>query len=435
MRGRRDFLKLLAAATGGLILGGCDGADGGDNGGSATGPNAYRFFALTSTGDRLPDGRTVQDLPGGVFINDANQILFYAMTAAGMGLYQVIPDFTAGAKLVTDKVVAVGDTLADGSIVLGLGTAVSNASGRHTLLVRTNQNSRLLCAVAADGSLETVAGFRTEVPVLGGLRLGGVFGDLAINERGDLLVVDHFTRPGQTAPAQGLFLFPNGRVDSSAKLLSSTADLIPASQIPITGFGLLDLDSLGSYVAHVSGTTALATPDSVPQGLIVGQTSGGQANLLLTAPPGFQVGSSGKDSSYIEGSSIFGARLADDTGKVAHLVHQSQTQMVMLLDGQPVSAVGSRSPGGSTVRGFSGPVLQANGLLFTVEITDDGHELVQLGPSVSQLLLSRGDRVGQRTLESIIFGLHSDQVSRQGRLVLVGEFTDGSSAVVLGLPV
>ena len=446
MQPRRDFLKLFAASTGGLLLSSCGSSSGGTAGGSfgggSGGPNGYRFIPLMNTGQTLPDGRTLEALLGGVLINGSGQILFHGSTPAGMGLYELTPDYGALSDLVVNqpvslrKIVAQGDRLPGGEVALGVGVAVSNSRRSHAVLVRHDQNTRTLYLEKNAGGLSPVAGFRTRLPIAGGLRLGGIFGDLDINEQDDLLVVDHFTRDGRNASGQGLFLLKQGAVGSNSQLLLSTEDLLPEAQGAVAGLGLVDLNSLGSYVAHVGGPALvpLQPEDPPAQGLLQGSIHDPLSSALLAAPSSFQANPRGS-SVFTPGSSVYGARLAELSDTVAHIVHQTQQQQALFVNGQQLLQVGDVSPGGSRVQSFSGPVLSPQGDLFGVVITEDGHELATLSRSGARVLLSRGDLIGRRTVNSIVFGLHSDQVDGQGRLVLVSEFMDGSSAIVLGLPV
>ena len=446
MRPRRDFLKLLAASSGGLLLSSCgsssDGTSGGSFGGGSGGPNGYRFVPLINTGQTLPDGRRLDNLLGGVLINGAGQILFHGSTPEGMGLYELTPDYsiltesTDNPPVSLRKIVAQGDRLPGGEVALGIGVAVSNARRSHAVLVRHDQNTRTLYLEKNAAGLSPVAGFRTPLPILGGLRLGGIFGDLDINEQDDLLVVDHFTRERRTASGQGLFLFKEGAVGGNSQLLLSTEDLLPEAQGAVSGLGLVDLNSLGSYVAHVQGPALLPLqPDDPPaQGLVQASIQDPLSAALLAAPSSFLPVPRGS-SRFTPGSSVYGARLAQMSNTVAHIVHKTRDQQALYLNGQQLLQIGDVSPGGKPVRGFSGPVLSPEGSLFGVVITEEGHELATLSRSGARVLLARGDSIGKRTVNSIVFGLHSDQVDGLGRLVFAGEFTDGSSAIVLGLPV
>ncbi len=443
MQRRRDFLKLLAGSMGGLLLSSCGDSGGTDNlGGIGGGPNGYRFYSLFDSGSVLPDGRTLESLPGQVLLNGAGQVLFFGQTAQGMGLYELIPDFQAilrenrGVLLGSRKLLARGDTLSDGSKLLGLGALASNSRGNKVVAVRTDQQKRNLLFQPSGGEAGVVATFRTPIPG-SGIRFGGTFGDLDLNDQDDLLVVDHFTRQGEVKPHQGLFLLKQARVDESTRLLQSSRVLLPDAEGTVNSIGLVDLNSNGSYVAQVVGAAPqpLSRASLPPQGLIQGNIQDDLASRLLVAPPSFRVSARATKDKFAPGSLIFGPRLADQSETVAHIVHQSRTQQVLYYNSQQVAQVGDRSPGGSIIQGFSAPVLSPDGVLYGIVITDQGHELIRLSAGGPTLLLARGDTVQGKVVNSVVHGFHSDQADQLGRLVFVGEFTDGSSAVMLGLPI
>lgn len=442
MHRRRDFLKLLAGSAGGLMLSSCLGG-GSDDTFSSDGfqpdPNAFRFFSLFDSRGVLPDGRVLDSLPGSVLLNGAGQVLFFGSTTSGMGLYELVPDFEAtlregrGVLRGSSKVLARGDVLPDGTVVQGLGGLASNARGSRALTVRNDQQKRLLLFQPPAGDLGIVATFRTRLPELG-IRLGGTFGDLDLNDLDGLLFVDHYTQEGISSPNQGLFLLPEARVGAGARLVRTTLDTLPDADGTMAGIGLIDLNSKGSYVAQVLGPASLVTArgDLPPQGLMAGSVTDSLDSRLLVAPASFRTTMRGK---LTPGSVVLGPRLADQSHTTAHVVHESRQDQVLYRDGHEIARVNQTSPGGDTIRGFSAPVLSPDGVLHGIVITEHGHELIRVTDNGSRVLLRRGDAIEGRVVNSIVFGMHSDQVDAAGRLVFVAEFMDGSSAVVLGIPV
>ncbi|MBS2036202.1 hypothetical protein JST97_14525 [bacterium] len=446
MQRRRDFLRLLASATGGVLLSSCgsssDGGSGNFGSGSNFIPNGYRFIPLLNTGQTLPGGATLDSLPGGVLINGAGQILFHGSANSKVGLYELTPDYpnllldSRNQSINLRKLLVPGDALADGEVVEAVGVAVSNANRSHAVIVRHNKSARSLYLEKQATGFKKVCGFRTPLPIAGGLRLGGTLGDVSLNEKDDLIFVDHFTREQQTAPGQGLFFLPGANIGADARLLSSTDDPLPDSSGFIKGFGLIDLNSKDSFLAHVFGAPLLPLDSVQPpaQGLLQGRTDSLSGHRLLASPPAFQTTPRGANL-LVQGGSVYGARLSEYSDDVAHVVHKSSADLSLLINQQELLKIGDRSPGGSIVRGFSGPVLQPNGPLFGVVITEDGHELDFASPFGLRILLSRGDLIGSRSVNSIIFGMHPDQVNSLGQMAFVAEFMDGSSSIILGLPI
>ncbi len=445
MQRRRDFLKLLAGSMGGLFLSSCAGGPIGPAGmGSFSGgPNGFQFIPLFSTGQTLPDGRILESLPGGALINDVGHILFYGQTTAGMGLYELLPDFEAIARngrsqlLSARKVVVTGDTLPNGAVALGVGTVAGNDHGHYALVARTDRQSRDLLFLPRDGSLEVVAGHRTHVSE-DGVHLGGNFVDIDLTDRNDLLLVDHYSSHDRVQSHQGLFVLPGMSLEG-ARLLQSTGTFLPDAEGTIGTLGLVDHNESGDFLAQVSGQGhGQASPDprgTLPaQGLLRGNIHDQQSRRLLVAPPSFRVAPRAARETAT-GSMIFGPRLADETDHTTFIVHESENHQVLYFHDQPIIRVGDLSPGGRVIRGFVPGVLSPHGELHLILVTDIGHELVQYSSGAPLLLLNRGDRIDGRLINAIIFGFHLDQVDRLGRLIFVTEFTDGSSAVVLGLPV
>lgn len=436
MPNRRDFLKLLALTSGGLIMGGC-GSSSEPGGFFGLAPNGYRFFSIMDAGSTLPDGRRLESLPGGVLVNDSGKVVFYGQTSEGMGLYELEPDIDAilsgssrrlsGAR----KLLHQGDTIPNSSVAAGLGTIATNAGGNYALVVRNSEDTRTLLYLSED-SVREVAGFRTQAA---GIRFGGIFGDVDLNDQNDILVVDHFTRPDLVSPQQGLFYIPGADLTRTG-ILHSTLDQLPEADGFLRGLGLVDLNSNGDYIAQVVGPALQnLQPLRLPsQGLLRGTIGDTFGHRLLAGPESFGVSDRATDSDYTPGSVILGARLASQADVVAHVVHKTEQEQAVFVNGVQLIEIGQPSPGGSLVRGFSAPVLSPGGSLYGLLITEDGQELVQVGSGGSQVLLTRGDPVEGRPLETIAFGLHSDQVDSSGRLVFIAEFTDESSAVVLGLP-
>ena len=49
-------------------------------------------------------------------------------------------------------------------------------------------------------------------------------------------------------------------------------------------------------------------------------------------------------------------------------------------------------------------------------------------------LLSRGDKIDGKVVNTFIFGFHPEQVDSQGRCVIQVEFTDGTMSIVVAFP-
>ena len=227
---RRQFLKLLGGALGGLTLASCDSGgnsnvSGGGGGivstadpGATPIPNGYAFHRVFTLGSDQHGLDQVIELTPGLMINDNGEIVFYAdNSSGGMGLYRLIMDFNVDPPnvIAAEKIVETRDVLNDGRRVDAIGVSDTNAFGNVAVVIGTNAPD-ITSATEANlpgiylqtpgSALNPLFSFRAALP--GGAQLGGAVGDLALNDNNDLLLVSHFTLDNADIQnEQGLFFF------------------------------------------------------------------------------------------------------------------------------------------------------------------------------------------------------------------------------------
>jgi len=261
---RREFIRLLGGALGGVTLAplaGCGGDDDNDNTPPGPAPmterltetplpSAYQFFPILDV-NQTP-------ITPGIMINDQSRILLYSIaeTPAGAATGSVLElsmDFSAATPAITSMrpIVSIGDTLADGRRVDRIGVADTNNQGDFVVVIDTYasaldegtaDNISAVYRERNQSGLQALLGFRDDIPGIG--KYGGAFGDLALNDNGDVLLVSHFTGHDTVQGQQGLIHLPNLN-PQQANMVLQTGDLIPQSSGIIRAFGLTDLNSNG----------------------------------------------------------------------------------------------------------------------------------------------------------------------------------------------
>ena len=486
MKGRRDFLRLVGAGMGATVLSSCGGNGGGGGGGGGSGvgsdnpgplPNGMRFHRVTRAGDTIAGRAEIDFLPGAVNLDNQGGITFLSVDPAeNPGLHQLHVDFgsssRAGAPTVVDQrnIVAVGDPLPGGLTATRLGGFDSNGQGDIGCVLSRSDDSQGLYTIGggrAIGEGDLVIEFGTELPNGQGVFLGS-FGDVDLHDGGTVLVVAHHatdgpiggppqtaTRqtarpPGSPEPyptgTQALWLLPSGRVGDDSLVMLSQGDLVPNADAVVRGVGLVDLDDNGYWVAQAFG-------DSLNVGLNYGVNGraddgeDGPASMTLCGntnrPAGRALlyGSSrlAASRSRATGEVYMGPRVST-TGGVAQIVHITDDRPELHFNGRRIIGPGNTAAGGEgQVLGLCSPVVGADGTLYYLEINDtpSGMALVAYNGHEFRVLLSRGDTLsdGGPAVETIMFGGSTEQVDRNGRLVFCAEFTDGSMAIVVGIPV
>ncbi|RYG46954.1 hypothetical protein EON79_08720 [bacterium] len=445
---RRDFIKIAAASLGGTLLtgasvgcgGGGIGSIGGNGGnglnthvGVGVMPNGYRFYRVFTPGGGSGLGDVVK-LTGGV-MNNTSTILFYAEKSSGAaGIFQISMDYSAETPRIIDVpsvLMEQGQMLSDSVQVEKINSAALNDLGESSAcaVVAFAKNDlsvepRLRGTPAvwqADGAdFERIVSLGSPTPVGG--KFGANLGDVSINDDGDILLVASYSQDTDQGIhlAQGLFQLRNGQSDSGV-LLGTTGGMTGggtggANSTP-SKFGICDFDNRGNYVAQ----TFYNDSATVRSGGVTARITGGSRGRNLQAV------------SANVGNTYFGPRV--DGGTHTSVIHLNDTQHALYYNGNELTRTGGQSPQGRLIHAV-GPGSVSNDVTHFLVMVDNGMELVVSNGSAQKTILKYGDLVANsdKQIRGIVHGFHADQADADGRIVLVGEFEDGSQSVVVGIP-
>ena len=445
---RRDFMKVLGSALGAVTLATSCGKSGGSTAETNVTPipNGYRFFKVISSGAALPGGNTLSSIPGTVMLNDANEIHFYGMDQYNAnGFYELLMDY-GGSRPVAQpprKVVREGDILNDKKEVSRINMGDVNNQGSFAAILQTNDNLPGLYLERQKRGFEPIAGYQTALPGGGGT-FGGIFGDVDIHTNDDILLVSHYAPSGSAQGSQGLFYLSGGEVNQKGSVVASTGDSLPDSGGVLTGIGLVDMHDQGNYVMQAYGgllqapnPSSGAMDASAPSLLINGKVGSPASKTLKSSSPALTTSKrlAAMLGSFPYGEIKNGPRIGA-SNNAAFVVNQTADNSQQLYySGKHVIATGDVSPLGATIVSLSAPVVGSNGLLYYQAVTNAGIELMIYNNVELKTVLSNGDNVDGSLLKNIFFGFMPDQVDSSGRIVLTGDFADGSTSLIIGLPI
>lgn len=439
---RRQFLKLSSGALGGAILSGCQFPRISD---STVITNGYYFYRLKSTGESVgSDERSfnIYEFGGSSHISDNAVITFDAYDMSGNhGLFQLDLDFLGHAPICREEYSALlsGDTLSDGREVRDFGAHDVNTAGNIVAVIHAKANSEH----AASGVYldESRAGFEAVLTAgtrynEGAFEATGIIGDVSLEDDNSMLIVaNHRT---ETGPQNHLVHLPAANLHSANPLLSSE-DLLASSDEQITDFGLISHNASGYFSVTVSHTlstgvetSATANSSTNPiNSLVYGHVDNPEDHLLLSAGPSF---TESTHTAHIH----YGPRVASDGTVYSKIVYADEER---LIAGDSVIKTSSdTSSSGATISSFTPGCVGADDIFYYTEYTEQEGELATslyaYDGNGHQLVLASGDSLtdGGAEVSQIYFASSTNHVDAQGRLVLICEFSDKSSAVVIGIP-
>jgi hypothetical protein len=437
MHNRRDFLKLLGFAVGASLTG-CGGSNGGFDG-IAPLPNAYQFVPILSSGGTLPNRASVAaqatggGLPftGAVMVNDRRHICFHAVDQTGLdGVYQVDYDID-GAFEPARTILKEGDTLPDGSIVADIAGGALNSSDDLALVVKTPEGKEIL-EYSHHGENFVPLCFQFEELSDEVKLYGNLHSEVALSENADIMFGCNYRDSDGYAMGEGLFLIPNEK-KSETRMVISQGQLLPGTNSAIKTFGLFDIVSDGSYIVHGAALPLEVEParDGVALTYLV-RGRVGETPETLFSHPSLGGGSLGSGSIYMA------PRLGDR--RYGAILQTSEAETSLWVDGEKLLDAefengGAVSPRGSRIISMFPPVFGPNGLMALVVFTVDGVELLVSRGGRFQTILGSGDVIEGRIVSTILFGALPDCINSHGEIVSVVYYTDGSSAVLLGIPI
>lgn len=449
MATRRDFIKGLGGALGAVVLTSSCGSGGGTAGSPPVPiPNGYRFFRIISSGDSLPGGNTLAAIPGVAMLNDRSEVYFYGsdQTEAN-GFYELLMDFSGSRPTLLQqrRVVREGDRLRDSKTVSQIQMADVNNRGSFAAILHTDDNLSGLYLEREKQGFEPIAGYLTKLPDGKG-RFGAIFGDVDIHTNDDILMVAHFAPHDSVQGQQGLFHLPGGEVSQKGRIVASTTDLIPEAGGFLTGMGLVDLHDDGNFVLQAYGTSSenIFRKQLEKGGALNGRAGSMLINGSVKDPFSKVLGSASSSlkvrktaaarTGFSVGELKYGPRIGGKNN-AAFITHVNETHLVLYYNSRQVVSTGARSPLGEVITSFSAPVVGSDGLLYYQVVTDKGLELIVYNGKDSKTILSKDDTVDGSVLRSFFFGLMTEQVDSSGRVVLTGDFEDGRSSLIVGIPI
>lgn len=447
MMRRRDFIKLMGGALGAVALTSCGNSGNSDEAPIAPIPNGYTFYKVLSSGDALPGGNTLGAIPGTVMLNNANEVHFYGIDQTSTnGFYELLMDFNGSRPVVAQKrkVVREGDVLKDSKVVTQVNMADTNRHGSFAATVQADDKLTGLYLEREKQGLEPVAGFLTPLPGGGG-KFGANFGDLDLHDNDDILIVSHFAPSDTIQGHQGLFHLPGGEVNQQGRIVTSTRDQIPGTDSSLTGIGLVDMHDNGNYVmqAYSNASQILQTANMsganmnaiAPSMLMGGNVKNTFSRALKSSSPALKtLGKSAFLADVPVGAIKYGPRIGA-SNNAAFVIHVNDNHHVLHYNGKQIVEVGSVTPLGNVIASLSAPVVGSDGLLYYQASTDKGLELMVYNGPELRTILSKDDMVDGSVLRSFFHGFLPDQVDSCGRLVLTGDFEDGSTSIIIGIPI
>lgn len=443
---RRDFIKRFGSLVGGAVVLSC-GSGGGGGVGTPLFPSGYKFYRIVEKGEDMPDGTAADDLPGAVKINDNHDILFQTRDSAGVdGVYEYSMDFSGETPGIAAKrkIVRAGDTLSDGVVVGELKLGSPNKLGYYATIITSSDGIQSVYMEKEKQGLAPVAKALDKLPGGKG-KFGASFGDIELDDTNSIILVSHYSPESGSQPKEGLFYLCGGMVTDAGKMLASSGDLLPESSTTVGRIGLVDINKTsGDYVAQINcGISVTQNSKGAPPlkrpvtALIGGRVSDTPSRRKLLGASSSLVISKTAAKSALRGDILYGPRIGSGD-KVAQVIHTSDDTLGLHFNEREVSHTGGVTPAGKVIKSFSGPAVIDSGLLYYLVYTEEGEELCMSDGVSSRTILQTGDTISgedPRAVMSISFGIVRNMVDKDGRMVFMGVFDDGSKAIIVGIPV
>ncbi len=482
-RSRRDFVKAIGGALGGISLLARSGTAAQA---LASLPSGYRFYRILTAGQ---DGTGLFNFVGSMtgsmmmaspLSGGPGYIYLHGQTRGGANaLFQINVNYDASPPVVTQTLPVATETLTiaiNGSplTIEHIGVGASNALGEYVTTMQPSGAQNIATAPGlflytpgtSAGSWRRVITFADQAP--DGSYYGGDFGDVAVDDDENLLLVAATTHA--PAAAESGFSGSQALVSTSlaggtqGRVVFRTGDLLPYVPAAVRSIGLVDLASNNSFAAQVTANN-FQRSSRPGTALVVGNTQRSMAeHRLVAASPSVLPPQLASLLNVSSGDTYMGARVdpQQDLGFVTHMAPFEPS-----IGGNDIQELGyfSRrlrrlgrtqplSIASDDVVSYNAPCISDTGLVFETELLGDGtNQLTVSDGSSSNVLLRSGDQVpgvspaGPLSITEIFFGQHATQVDRFGRLAFTAEFQISSdpnlamtpanyiTALVVGIPV
>jgi hypothetical protein len=490
-RSRREFLKQVGGALGGVAIAGGFGTNAGAQGAI---PSAYKFYRVLVANDGT---NPVQSLTAAVMIGAFNSpgkdntdvIYFHGTTTQQFrdgnpsALFKANINYSGARPTITslEVVVAVGDKLQNVvgvprdqlPIVVGtLGTGSANSLGNYATAIAVEDFGQ-----GTGGSVQVKSSpgvylfepltrtwtkrARFGDPAPDGSKYGGIFGDVVLNDDNSVTLVAATTAqpnlPTFSASPGSRFsglvgshaliqVAPPGSDDSFIVLKSG--ELLPGTHAILESFGIIDVVKTDYFVAQVAARRPEVSSAAAGTGVVRGRLSEVRANrldavTLLSASSHLLPETMIRARRVMLGESIIAPRVGAD-GRTALVTHNpASVPGVGSLDLQRLAvfeangrlsevAVGGDLEDVYEVAAFSSPVVSSESqLTYQAEALADGTTRLIVMDSVTKAtatILQSGDKVEEWKITEIHHGYHSAQVDVEGRLAFAAEFLKDPAA-------
>lgn len=451
---RRELIKALGVACGGVFLTACGGGGPGIPGipsASSLIPPNYRFVSLLKSSQLLPGIGKTLSFVGAAQINALGQFAFLGRdTRKRSGLYMgrlnwadlysrldSLNALDTSALTGFQKILEPGDVLPDRSVTAKVESFALSESGSLFMRVMNTRGEHGLFVQPLTGTMQRLVGYGDALP--GGVgRFAHCMGDFEAHDDDSLVMVSHFL--GNKHHGQGLFHLPRGSV-AGGRRIASTLDTLPNSPDKISMFGLVDTN--GRDCAH----QVFIHPQPITVGANAGTAARQPGNALLVAPTAdtMMVSKISAISAAVtlpasmrasarSGETHHGPR-QNRAGQVAGVVTEGQVQ-TLHIDGITVLSTGQQTPTGRTIGGLLGPIPGVGDQFFIVaQIEPLGCEiLVTNGRDVRSVAFD-GQRIGNFEVEQFGLGGVRNQIDSTGRFVCAVKYRDQRTGLVAAIPV
>jgi len=467
---RRDVLKTIGGALGGISLLGHGTARGQAIGSM---PNGYKFYRVLTANE----GGTF-----GMFENHLGNMTGSVMMAspgsgtgigyvyvhgtrnprygkAWPGVFEVAIGFDSTPPVV-GRVLPMaieGLPIYPGGVAVTvghIGTGASNSLGEYVTTISPAEPSETIAVANSPGvylyrsggvgTWSRIIGFGDPAP--DDSFYGGDFGDVALDDDENLLLAAATTQsPGDAlsgfAGSQALIATSLSASESArGRVVLRTGDMLPFVPAAIESVGLIDLAANHAFAAQLSAKRLDRTVTRSGTALMVGNTQGGQAEQRIVAASTELISPERASHLHItSGQTFFGPRV-DPQQDVAFVTHDgtfepstgsNDVEMLGYYSrGVPHQLQRTRMGASSgAVITFGAPCINSTGLMYGTKLLGDGTTQLYISDGEnSDVVVQSRDRLpgrapeGDLMLTEILFGQHPTQVDSLGRLAFTAEF-------------
>lgn len=441
---RRDFIRFTGGLLGSVLLTGC--------GSGGTSPNGYRFYRLMSVGDMVGDGSramTIADFGGSVHIGAGGVITFDAHDVSKRhGLFQLDVDFGSRVPVVAKQYTAVisGDVLGDMRTVRDFDAHDVDSLGNIAAVLKPKASGKQghyfggLYYKPRNADFASVMIYGDELDG-GDSTASGHFGDVALSENnGIVAVASHLAKAPGSGSGRGLMHFPDpaGALSTASRLLSAE-DIISSTDSLIKGFGIVDVGLNGNFAVSVNASPSdLLGATSAPSDhcLLTGHLSAPNDHALLAAPPLMSTSTHTSRISY-------GPRVGADGTVFTKLGGFEGSNAEAIVKGSEViRRTDVAGPSGEFAASFTPGTVADDGTYYYtqyVEQADDrvSVDLLMYDGKSHHPLLSVGDQIANvdQLISNIVFSTTTNHVDGSNRIVMLCQFADESTGLVVGVPI